>query len=65
MDEDLNINEQQVSKNQDSDSADGQEVANADIGGVSDSSAAGNTISLNSMFRDYWIDYASDAILDR
>ncbi|MBQ9547079.1 MAG: DNA gyrase/topoisomerase IV subunit A [Bacteroidales bacterium] len=25
----------------------------------------GETISLNSMFRDYWIDYASDVILDR
>ena len=25
----------------------------------------GNTISLNSMFKDYWIDYASDVILDR
>ena len=25
----------------------------------------GTTISLNSMFRDYWIDYASDVILDR
>lgn len=29
------------------------------------SSAEGATISLNSMFRDYWIDYASDVILDR
>ncbi|MBR1792819.1 MAG: DNA gyrase/topoisomerase IV subunit A [Bacteroidales bacterium] len=25
----------------------------------------GETISLNSMFRDYWVDYASDVILDR
>ncbi|MCQ2294466.1 MAG: DNA gyrase/topoisomerase IV subunit A [Bacteroidales bacterium] len=25
----------------------------------------GTTISLNGMFRDYWIDYASDVILDR
>lgn len=25
----------------------------------------GETISLNAMFRDYWIDYASDVILDR
>lgn len=25
----------------------------------------GSTISLNGMFRDYWIDYASDVILDR
>lgn len=25
----------------------------------------GNTISLDGMFRDYWIDYASDVILDR
>ncbi|MBR3529439.1 MAG: DNA gyrase/topoisomerase IV subunit A [Bacteroidales bacterium] len=25
----------------------------------------GETISLNSMFKDYWIDYASDVILDR
>ncbi|MCR4658774.1 MAG: DNA gyrase/topoisomerase IV subunit A [Bacteroidales bacterium] len=25
----------------------------------------GSTLSLNSMFRDYWIDYASDVILDR
>ncbi len=25
----------------------------------------GQTISLNSMFKDYWIDYASDVILDR
>ena len=25
----------------------------------------GETISLNTMFRDYWIDYASDVILDR
>ncbi|MBP9991062.1 MAG: DNA gyrase/topoisomerase IV subunit A [Bacteroidales bacterium] len=29
------------------------------------SSAEGATISLSSMFRDYWIDYASDVILDR
>lgn len=26
---------------------------------------SGETISLNAMFRDYWIDYASDVILDR
>lgn len=26
---------------------------------------SGNTISLDGMFRDYWIDYASDVILDR
>ncbi len=26
---------------------------------------SGTTISLNSMFRDYWTDYASDVILDR
>ena len=25
----------------------------------------GSTLSLNSMFKDYWIDYASDVILDR
>ncbi|MBP5516431.1 MAG: DNA gyrase/topoisomerase IV subunit A [Bacteroidales bacterium] len=25
----------------------------------------GETISLNSMFKDYWVDYASDVILDR
>lgn len=25
----------------------------------------GNTLSLNSMFKEYWIDYASDVILDR
>ena len=25
----------------------------------------GETISLNAMFKDYWIDYASDVILDR
>ena len=28
-------------------------------------SSEGTTISLSSMFRDYWIDYASDVILDR
>lgn len=28
-------------------------------------SSEGATISLSSMFRDYWIDYASDVILDR
>lgn len=27
--------------------------------------AGGTTLSLNSMFRDYWVDYASDVILDR
>lgn len=27
--------------------------------------AEGGTLSLNGMFRDYWIDYASDVILDR
>lgn len=26
---------------------------------------SGTTISLNAMFRDYWVDYASDVILDR
>ena len=27
--------------------------------------AGGTTMSLNAMFRDYWVDYASDVILDR
>lgn len=27
--------------------------------------ATGTTMSLNAMFRDYWVDYASDVILDR
>lgn len=29
------------------------------------SKASGETISLDNMFKDYWIDYASDVILDR
>jgi topoisomerase-4 subunit A len=44
-----------------------------DIEGVGDADAMpdgasageGTTLSLNGMFRDYWIDYASDVILDR
>ena len=44
-----------------------------DIEGVGDAEAMpdgasageGTTLSLNGMFRDYWIDYASDVILDR
>ena len=27
--------------------------------------AEGTTMSLDGMFKDYWIDYASDVILDR
>ncbi len=30
-----------------------------------DASGAGTTLSLSGMFREYWIDYASDVILDR
>lgn len=30
-----------------------------------ESQGEGGTLSLNGMFRDYWIDYASDVILDR
>ena len=44
-----------------------------DIEGVGDvdampdgaSAGEGTTLSLNGMFREYWIDYASDVILDR
>lgn len=38
-----------------------------DAGAIQDSEAAGegSTLSLNGMFREYWIDYASDVILDR
>lgn len=31
----------------------------------SENGGSGTSISLNGMFRDYWIDYASDVILDR
>ena len=30
-----------------------------------ENNAGGTTMSLNAMFRDYWVDYASDVILDR
>ena len=36
-------------------------LAHADEGQVGE----GSTLSLSGMFREYWIDYASDVILDR
>ena len=36
-----------------------------EVGAVETGMDDGTTISLNSMFKDYWIDYASDVILDR
>lgn len=43
----------------------GGSVPPADDGKGHNVEIDGETISLNSMFKDYWIDYASDVILDR
>lgn len=64
-----------IDDNEELQNADNEEVAN-DSGELASGGVAvpntddepvteGNTISLNSMFKDYWIDYASDVILDR
>lgn len=64
MDEDQLIPEEP----QDNNSQDIEnEAADANVAPVVDESdpSEGTTLSLNGMFRDYWIDYASDVILDR
>ncbi len=42
-----------------------KEIDNPDDATAYNKAGDGTTISLNSMFKDYWIDYASDVILDR
>ena len=59
MDEDQNIPQEQDMPAADN-ANDATPTAAADEGGQ-----GGSTLSLGGMFRDYWIDYASDVILDR
>ncbi|MBP5548440.1 MAG: DNA gyrase/topoisomerase IV subunit A [Bacteroidales bacterium] len=43
----------------------GQEEQQFDVQDNMNTRNDGETISLNAMFKDYWVDYASDVILDR
>ena len=52
--------------NQDQELTDNEHLGHTNMPKMDDEpKAEGDVISLNSMFKDYWIDYASDVILDR
>ena len=42
-----------------------EDVENTSTTQREESASEGSTLSLNGMFREYWVDYASDVILDR
>lgn len=67
MDEDQHKHDQEGEASPDIASRDDdtERVEGADVTQREEAASEGQTLSLNGMFREYWVDYASDVILDR
>lgn len=67
MDEDQHKHDQEGEASPDIASRDDdtERVEEADVTQREEAASEGQTLSLNGMFREYWVDYASDVILDR